>query len=82
MLDRESTSLWDKVVIFELTRKPCSVSIIIPPVIPNKEKRIMAEQGIQQTMSVIEEPYTYQEWLLYNSPDNYTFNIKYNYGKD
>lgn len=40
---------------------------------------IMAEQGIQQTMSVIEEPYTYQEWLLYNSPDNYTFNIKYNY---
>ena len=42
----------------------------------------MAEQGSQQTMPVIEEPYTYQECILYNSPDNYTFNIKYKYVKD
>lgn len=42
----------------------------------------MAEQYSKQTMPVIEEPYTYQECILYNSPDNYIFNIKYNYGKD
>ena len=27
------------------------------------------------TTQVREEPYTYQDWLVYHSPDNYTFNI-------